>query len=196
VILETKWWCRNQGRAVYTRAMPIHSERPNPDDHLPYFSRYVDLVPEAEIVAFLRADFERLFARLNALRPDQARHRYAPDKWSVQQVIGHLSDTERVFAYRAAHVARGDVTPLPSFDQEIWNAHVDFDARDWQGLLLEWRSVRGASLSLFANLSIEAWSRRTSISGHPTTPRACAYIIAGHALHHERKLEADYGVLG
>jgi hypothetical protein len=175
--------------------MAIHPGRPNPDEHLPYFSRYIDLVPDGEVVALLESDFERLFRALQGLTPEQTRHRYAPGKWSVLEMIGHVSDTERVFAYRAAHVARGDRTPLPSFDQDVWNANAGFSERDWRSVLLEWRSVRSASLSLFSNFSAEAWQRRTPISGHPTSPRACVYIIAGHALYHERRLEEDYAIL-
>jgi hypothetical protein len=175
--------------------MSVNPGRPTSEEHLPYFSRYIDLVPDGDIIARLEADFERLFALLNTLTPDQARFRYAPDKWSVLEVIGHLSDTERVFCFRATHTARGDATPLPGFDQDTWNAHVDFASRDLPGLLLEWRSVRASSLSLFAHLDAAAWTRRTPISEHPTSPRACAYIIAGHALYHERFLRDVYGVL-
>ncbi|MDX2004275.1 MAG: DinB family protein [Meiothermus sp.] len=172
-----------------------HAQRPDPSEHLPYFSRYVDLVPEGDIVQMMETEFARVLSRLSALTPAQARYRYAEGKWSVTEVVGHICDTERVFTYRALHAARRDPSPLPGFDQAQWAGEVDYASRDLPDVLNEWRTVRAASISLFGNLSAEAWSRRATVSGNALTPRACAYIIVGHVLHHLKGFENDYGVL-
>ena len=176
--------------------MPHDPGRPSADEHLPYFSRYIDLVPDGEIVAQLEAALAADFAALSALPPDQRHHRYGPEKWSVQEVIGHLSDAERVFAYRALRIARGDVTPLEGFDEQTWMRHVNFDARDWPDLLEEWRAVRAASLGLYRSLEPEAWVRIGTANNHATSVRALAYITLGHELHHRALLCERYGVIG
>jgi DinB superfamily len=168
--------------------------RPTTDEHLPYFSLYIDLVGAGGAMAQMETGFTQHLERLGALSANQAQHRYAPDKWSVLQTIGHLSDGERVFTYRALRFARGDTTPLEGFDEATWMRNVDFDARDLQGLLDEWRGVRMAALSLFQPLSPEAWLRQGTANGHITSVRALAYMIAGHELHHMKLLRERYGL--
>ncbi|NJK42851.1 MAG: DinB family protein [Pleurocapsa sp. SU_196_0] len=166
----------------------VHASRPwtpNTDEFFAYYGRYIALVPDGgEVVSHLESNFERTFAALSALTPEQSRFRYAPDKWSVRQVVGHLSDAERVFAYRALRFARADETPLPGFDEQTWMPNAEFDHRDLSDLLSEWRSVRGASLTLFSSLSPQAWMRRGVASGNVMSVRALAYTVAGHELHH------------
>jgi hypothetical protein len=170
----------------------MNPQRPSNAEHLPYFSRYIDLVPEGDINTILEAQFAPLEAKLLALTPVQTQHRYAPEKWSVLEVIGHLSDTERVFTFRALHIARGDPSPLPGFDQDTWMQHIDFATRDLKTLLLEWRAVRMAAISLFSSLNSAAWTRIGTASDHAMTPRACAYIIAGHLMYHQTLLCEKY----
>lgn len=169
-------------------------QRPGPEEHLPYFSRYIDLVPDGDVVAMMQNQLEPIIKKLETLSPEQANHRYAEGKWSVLEVLGHLSDTERVFTFRALHFARGDGNPLPGFDQDAWANNVDFAARDLSSILFEWRGVRQAAVSLFGNLSSEAWLRRGVASGHAMSPRACAYIIVGHLIYHQQFFRERYGL--
>jgi hypothetical protein len=169
--------------------------RPDASEHLAYFSRYINLVPDGPVVELLGTEFERVFSLLSTLTPQQAQHRYAPGKWSVSEMIGHICDTERVFAYRALHAARKDSSPLPGFDQDQWMEPVDFASRALPDLLEEWRGVRSASSGLFSHLSPEAWGYRANVSQNPMTPRACAYIIVGHPVYHLHKLKELYGVI-
>ena len=172
----------------------MNPQRPSPNEHLPYFSRYIDLVPEGDINTLLESQFEPLYQALASLSPEQAQFRYAPDKWNVLEVLGHLSDTERVFSFRALHIARGDPSPLPSFDQDRWSKNVDFASRKLADVLLEWRGVRAAAISLFSSLNQSAWLQHGIASGHTMTPRACAYIIVGHAMYHQQLLREKYGL--
>jgi hypothetical protein len=172
----------------------MNPQRPSPNEHLPYFSRYIDLVPEGDINTLLETQFEPLHQALAGLTTTQAQFRYAPDKWNILEVLGHLSDTERVFTFRALHIARGDPSPLPGFDQDDWMKKVDFANRNLSDLLLEWRGVRTAAISLFSSLNETAWVYHGIASGHAMTPRACAYIIVGHAMYHQRLLREKYGL--
>ena len=141
------------------------TQRPDPSEHLPYFSRYIDLVPDGDIVELLEGEFPRIEALLSSLTPTQAQHRYAEGKWSITEVIGHICDTERVFSYRALHAARRDPSPLPGYNQAQWAGDVDYASRDLSDVLSEWRTVRAATISLFSNLSQEAWSHPPRSAG-------------------------------
>jgi hypothetical protein len=177
--------------------MAFDPGRPTTNEHLPYFSRYIDLVPdvlEGCVVAQLEHGFAHSLAVLSILTPAQAQHRYATDKWSVLEVVGHLCDSERVFAYRALHCARHDQSPLPGFDQDAWSHYTNYQGRDLASVLAEWQSVRQASIALFTHLQPMAWLYQTSISNHPMSARACAYIIAGHELYHQKLLQERYGI--
>jgi hypothetical protein len=178
--------------------MPSDPGRPASAEHLPYFSRYIDLVPDAlegGIVTHLAREFAATSAVLSQLSSEQAQQRYQADKWSVLEVLSHLSDTERVFSYRALHCARHDQSPLPGFDQDAWAAYSSVEGRDLASLLTEWQHVRAAALDLFAYLAPAAWLYQTTVSNHVMTARACAYIIAGHELHHKKLLQAQYGIV-
>jgi hypothetical protein len=173
----------------------LNPGRPDNSEHPAYFSRYIDLVPQGSVVQLLQEEFERTTALLSILTPQQAQHRYAPGKWSVTEVIGHICDMERLFAYRALHAARQDPSPIPGIDQDVWMEQTNFASRALPDLLDEWRGVRLASSSLFSNLSAEAWGYRAKVEQNPMTPRACAYIIVGHPTYHLQKLKERYGVL-
>ena len=123
---------------------------------------------------------------------ERSRHRYAPDKWSIREVLGHINDTERLFAFRAFWFARGLPEPLPSFDQDIAAAHAGADDRSWSAHIDEFRSVRAATLALFQHLPPDAWTRRGVASDMPFTVRALAFIAAGHVAHHARLLRERY----
>jgi hypothetical protein len=149
-----------------------------------YYFTYIDKVGRGDICGTLEAQMGETAAFLRGISDERSLHRYASDKWSIRQVVGHLNDAERVFAFRAFWFARGFDSSLPSFDQDIAVTSAGSDARAWPSLIDEFQAVRAASMSLFNNLPAEAWMRRGMASGNPFTVRALAYIVAGHVAHH------------
>ncbi len=145
-----------------------------------------------DICDFLRTQLDDTLALLNGISEEQSQHRYAPDKWTIKEVVSHLNDTERVFVFRALWFARGFPEPLPSFDQNVAIAGARANERSWRGHVHEFRSVRTATLPVFESLSPEAWTRRGVASGHTVSVRAIAYITAGHVAHHCRILRERY----
>lgn len=168
------------------------NRRPAPDEHAPYYIRYIGLVPDGDITRTLEAQLPQMRALLSGLRDEQAGHRYAPGKWSVKESLGHVIDAERVFGYRAMVAARGDAVSLPGFEQDDYVASGAFDARSLRSLLHELEAVRRSTIALFQSLSADAWDRRVVASGNPVSARALAWIIAGHELHHRQVLRDRY----
>lgn len=165
--------------------------RPAPGEYLEYYGRYVDLVGD-DLFGTLRAGAESIRRLLEPLPESRGDHRYAPGKWSVKEVLGHLIDAERVFGYRALRFARNDQTPLPGFEQDDWVPLSGSDSRTLRSLLDEYRAVRGSTIALFENLPEEAWSRVGTANGARMSVRAAAYVIAGHEIHHGNVLRERY----
>jgi hypothetical protein len=170
----------------------IQISRPRPGEYSAYFDRYLGLLPDGDALGILRTQVEATSALLLALPPQRGEHRYAPGKWSVKEVIGHVIDTERVFSYRALRFSRNDATPLHGFEQDEYVAHGRFDARTVQDLVGELRAVRAASITLFEGMSVEMLSRRGVASGAELTVRAVPWIVAGHERHHIAILRERY----
>jgi hypothetical protein len=169
--------------------------RPGDGEHAPFYAGYVALTAESgDVVALLAAQPAELRVLCDGLSEAEARHRYAPGKWSVKEVVCHLADAERIFAYRALRVARGDGTPLPGFDENAYVEASGADDRPLPGLLAELDAVRAATLALFRSLPPEALERRGTANGAPISVRALAYITAGHTAHHLRILRERYGL--
>ena len=166
--------------------------RPEPSEAAPYYFKYIDRVAAGEIVGVLEAQLEQTLAFLAGISEEKSLHRYGPDKWSIRQVVNHVSDCERLFVSRAFWFARGFDSPLPSYDQEVSVAQAGADEVPWAGHVEEFRSVRLASLAFFRNLPDRAWMRRGIASDNPFTVRALAYITAGHADHHASILRERY----
>jgi uncharacterized damage-inducible protein DinB len=166
--------------------------RPEKSEYAPYYEKYVSLVPEADIVATLARQNEETLALLRTVTEERAGFRYEPGKWSIKQVVGHLIDAERIFAYRALAIARGERQPLPGMEQDEYMARADFDARTLADLAEEFGHVRRANVLMLRGLDDEAWSRRGVASDNEVTVRALAYIIAGHEAHHVQILRARY----
>lgn len=171
--------------------MPF-TARPDLDESAEYYFTYINKVPSGDIRVTLRQQCDRVMGMLNDIPGSFAGHRYAPDKWSIRQVLNHIIDTERVFTFRAFWFARGLEAPQPGFDQDDAVAGADADTRDWQGLIREFQAVRTASLELFDSFSAEAWVRRGVASGHPVSVRALAWISVGHVEHHMGLLQERY----
>jgi hypothetical protein len=166
--------------------------RPSADEYAPYFEKYVSLVPAGDVVETLERQLGETLALLRGLDEEQGGSRYEPGKWSVKELVGHLVDAERVFAYRALSFARGDRTPLPGFEQDDYVAGGNFDARTLKDLIDEFDSVRRATVALLRPLDEEAWRRTGTANDNPFSVRALAYIVAGHELHHLNVLKTRY----
>ena len=168
--------------------------KPDASEHAPYYSRYVDLVADGDILGTLATQIDGTMAELRNVSEADSLKRYAAGKWSVREVVGHLIDTERIFAYRALRFARNDRTDLPGFEQDDYVAAAQFDRRPWTGLLEEFDAVRRSDVLMFRGLGDEAWRRQGVANGDAMSVRAAAYVIAGHELHHLRVLREKYGL--
>ncbi len=166
--------------------------RPQSDEYAPFYEKYVSLIPGEDIVSTLEAQRVQMAQLLAARSEREGNFRYAPDKWSVKEVIGHVSDAERIFSYRLLRIARGDATPLASFEQDNYIVTGSFGERTLADMAAELAAVRAATMALVQNLPSEGWTRRGTASNNPVSARALAYIIAGHELHHRRILEEKY----
>jgi len=171
-------------------AMP-HS-RPDPSDYAIYHERYVSLVPDGAIADTLARQFDEYLPFYRGISDAQAAHRYAPGKWSIKQVIGHVADTERIFGYRGLAVSRGERQTLLAFEQDEYVAGANFDDRSLHDLLDELASVRAATITLFASMSDELLARRGKAWQAEITPLACAFVIAGHERYHVQHLRERY----
>ena len=172
--------------------------RPDDSEFPPYAKAYVDCVEGEDIFDALSLQltlFHAIFAPLDL--SVAATYRYAPGKWSINDVVGHITDTERIFAYRLLRIARNDQTPLPGFEQDDYVAAGDFNRRTLADMLSEFESVRHSSMrlvrSLSANaLSANAWMSRGTYSGFSVTARGVGFLIAGHEAYHSRILRERY----
>lgn len=170
--------------------MPVTA--PDRTEAAPYYFTYIDKVPAGDIRAVLEAQGPETIAALSAISEDRSLYRYAPDKWSIREMIHHVNDAERVFAFRALWFARELGAELPSYDQDIAVATGGADRRSWKSIVEEFGAIRAASVALFKTLPDEAWPRHGVASGNPVTVRALAHIIVGHAEHHMRILRERY----
>lgn len=170
--------------------MPI--ARPDTDEFAPYYGNYINKVTEPDVVALLVALKKSTGGLLAGLSEAQAAFRYAPGKWTLREVIGHLSDAERIFAYRLLRIARGDQTPLADFDENAYVPAAGFERRSLKAVAAELASVRDATLTLLDGMTPEALALRGTASNQPISARALAYIIAGHERHHVSVIKERY----
>lgn len=168
--------------------------RPDRSEYDAYYHRYASLVPDGDIVEILSTQLPETLGLLETVPPDRETWAYAPGKWSVRDVVGHLIDVERVFAGRALWIARDAQTPQPSMDQDVWAAISGAGARPLRDLLDEWTAVRAAMVTLIRGLDAESLARVGTASGLPFTVRSFPWIIAGHELHHRQILRDRYGL--
>ena len=166
--------------------------RPEPGEYAPFYETYVSLIAETDVVGALERQTAEALALLRPIPEGRGGHRYEPGKWSVKQLVGHIIDAERIFAYRALAIARGDRRPLPGMDQDEYMAGADFDARTLAGLADEFEAVRRSNVLMLRAFTPEAWARRGTASDNEVTVRALAYILAGHEAHHVRVLRERY----
>jgi len=166
--------------------------RPAAGDYAPYAEQYIVLVSGDDILGALGNQLKQTTTLFSGRSERDGNFRYAPGKWTVKEVVGHVADTERIFAYRAMRFARGDQTPLSAFEQDDYVRGARFTERRLADVVEEYADVRRANLDLFRSLDEEAWRRRGVANNSPVTVLALAYIIAGHELHHRKIIEERY----
>ena len=166
---------------------------PNTSEYAPSYEVYVSKVKDSsDIVETLRQLAEKTKTMLGPLTEKQASYRYAPDKWTIRQMLGHMIDAERIFAYRALRIARNDKTPMEGFEQDDYVRFGPHERRSMADLLAQYDVVRSATLWLFEDLGPEAWDRRGIANKNEVSVRALAYIMAGHEVHHHKVLQDKY----
>lgn len=168
--------------------------RPAPDEADPFYHGYILKVPDEDIGSQLGTQLEEVQRLFAPVSEPSAAFRYAEGKWSVKEVLGHLSDVERILTYRLLRISRGDSTPLPGFDEDAYVPAGGFDVRTLPALLAEFRAVRLSTMALIDGLPQECWTRRGVANGKPVSARALAYIIVGHVAHHLGVLRERYGL--
>lgn len=168
-------------------------DRPEPDEFFEYYGRYIGLTGD-DAMATLRASAAATPRLLSGVTEPQAMFRYAPGKWSVKQVLGHILDAERVFMYRALTFARADETPVPGFEEDDWMAASTFDRRTLNDIVEEYVAVRAATIALAGSFDEVALTRRGTASGRTMSTRAAIHCVAGHELHHVAILKERYGL--
>lgn len=166
--------------------------RPAADEYSPYYDTYISKVPEGNVIDVLRAQLHESARLLEHLTETEAAQRYAPEKWSVREVVGHLIDSERIFSYRMMCIARGETTALPGFDENSYAKVSNVDTRPMRAVATEFAHVRAGTIALLEGLDETGVARRGNANGSPITPRALAFIIAGHERHHMGVIRERY----
>lgn len=164
----------------------------NENEYAQYFKKYIDLVASQDVTESMEYGSVKTIKLFNNIPPSKYDHSYAEGKWTVKESILHLMDTERIFAYRALRIARGDTTELPGFDQDAYVPMSKGHQRSFSAIVKEYKSVRQASISLFKSFDEEMLARVGSASNNPFSVRALGYMIAGHEIHHSNILSERY----
>lgn len=166
--------------------------RPGKSEYFEYYGTYISRVPEGDIIAILGGQLDEMLALLRGIPEEKGDYRYAPGKWSLKEVMGHIIDTERVFSYRALSFARGDSHAIPGMDQDEWVAGANFAARTLVDLVEEFRHLRAANLVLAGSFDEAILERTGEASGNHFTVRSILFILAGHAIHHMSVIKERY----
>jgi uncharacterized damage-inducible protein DinB len=170
-------------------------DRPGTDEYAPFYHGYVAGLPEGDVLDILARQRDETTALFSTASADRWHFRYAPGKWSVAEVLGHLCDAERIMSYRALRFGRGDHTPVPGFEENDYVPTGRFDERRPDGLIAEYQTVRQATIALFTHLPDDAPARRGVANGAEVSVRALIHIIAGHERHHLGILRERYGLV-
>lgn len=166
--------------------------RPPADEYPPHFAAYVEEAPDGDIIRTLQAGVKSTLTLLKGLDDARAGHRYAPNKWTVREVVAHVADSERVFSYRLLSFARADPAELPSFDENLWVPEQQAERQKFKRVLDDFKAVRAATVTLLKTLPRQAWTRRGVANHKAMSVRALAWSIAGHEEHHRRVLVERY----
>lgn len=167
-------------------------KRPEANEYNPYYATYINLLPEGDIIHILEKQMTETNLLLKDISESEGHFRYAPNKWSIKEVIGHIADTERIMAYRLLSIARGEAAPLPGYNDDMYVLRAAFDKQSMQNLLANLAIVRQSTVHLLKSLDREAWLQKGVANNSEVTVRALAYIIAGHELHHRKIIKERY----
>lgn len=170
------------------------NERPTKEEYASFYEGYIQLVPEGNVIELLEQQGTQVNTAIRALTEEQGNFRYDAGKWCVKEVFGHLIDNERIMSGRLLRIARGDVTSLPGYDQDILMSSHPFESYTMIDLAEEYAAVRHSTVLLLRRLSTEAWLRRGIVNDHPASTRSIACVITGHELHHLSVLRERYGI--
>lgn len=166
--------------------------RPSAEEHAVYFQQYLDAVEGDDLIAVLSSHLAEALSFYGGISELQSMHRYEPQKWSIKEVIAHVTDTERIFMYRALRFSRKDALNLEGFDENIYAPNANADARNWRHHIREFEAVRSATILFFEGITEEMSRLRGSANGHEVSVRALGYMMAGHELHHRRVISQLY----
>lgn len=166
--------------------------RPEKSEYAPDYATYIDLVPDGDIFQILDHQMKETVLLLKGTSEKQSQFRYAPDKWSLKEVIGHMADSERIMSYRLLCIARGETTSLPGFNQNIYVHNSIFHNQSMEDLLANLTVVRQSTIHLLKGLNPETWSCRGTANGSDVSVCALVSIIAGHELHHRQIIKERY----
>lgn len=168
--------------------------KPQEGEYAPYAIMYIGLLPDDGLVlAHLQDNLQTMIDFIHSFPAEQLAYRWAEGEWTIKEILVHVSDDERIYAYRALRFARGDTTELPGFEQDDYVPYSKANERDIEEILAEYSSVRQATLTLFKSFNAEALERAGVANGHRMSVRAAAYHIAGHELHHLNSIRENYG---
>jgi uncharacterized damage-inducible protein DinB len=170
----------------------IHTTRPAAGEFLPYYGTYIDQVPDGDIVESMNRQLSDTLSLIRSLDESDGDKRYAPEKWSIREIIGHVIDAERIFVYRALRFSRADPTPVPGFDENMFAANAPYSKVSLSDLADELEHVRRSSAQFFSHLDEEVMSRRGNANGHEISVRALAWILTGHDIHHVKVIRTRY----
>jgi hypothetical protein len=168
------------------------SSRPSASEYAPYYDKYVQRVPDDDIVAVLRNQIADTAALLRTAPPDRADGAYAPGKWTLKEVVGHMIDVERVMSYRALRFSRNDATDLPGFEENAFVANSNFSRRTLSDLVDELEAARVATVHLAKHIDADALMHQGTANNTVVSVRGLLYIIAGHELHHAALIRERY----
>lgn len=166
--------------------------RPNKNDHIAYFEHYINLVPENDVLSALKNNHQEILTFIKSIPKNKAEHKYAPEKWTVKQVINHINDTERIFSYRALRFSRGDAQLLPSFDENLYAANADLSKTDLDLLAQEFDTIRKATILQFSQLSNKELLLKGKITSGENNVLSLGYMMCGHATHHKNIIKERY----
>jgi hypothetical protein len=169
-------------------------ERPEKEEYASFYEGYIGLVPKGNVIEILEQQADKVSTAIRSLTEEQGNYRYSEGKWSVKEVFGHLIDNERIMSTRLLRIARGDSTPLPGYDQDVFMDDHPFEAYSIDDLAEEYAAVRHSTIVMLRRLSPETWLRKGIVNNYTASARSIACVIAGHELHHLSVLRDRYEV--
>ncbi|MEH7440285.1 DinB family protein [Neobacillus drentensis] len=167
-------------------------QRPLTSEYPEYYVPYVILVPEGDLLTILSEDLNNTIVLFKGISDEDGHFRYAPNKWSIKEVLGHMTDTERIMSYRLLRIGRGDQTALAGFNENDYVEGSQINNHSFKDILEDFIATRKATITLIKNMPTEAWGYKGNANNTEVTTRAIGYIIAGHAIHHKKIISKNY----